>query len=310
MLKQTSKIIFFILFSIFSVTTYAVVDDANRLMNWAEQTFPDLFAPPSPTLTADPDWQYRVYEDTNTAVGVSGGKVFVTGGPFSTFGDIKEIGTLADLLVQGPDSNPSTNGGAGCVTPNLPQVGKSYKYNIQGQIAGEITIDYLQVSNTFVKTKTVTNFPSSPASSTDSIISQTLQREGNLIKTTLIETQANTSVGALTTKISYNPAYVISVIEFCQGASYANNDSTQTVETIIPGLPFGAGAITQASPKDTFTIAAVNESISVPAGTFNTVKVTSTNNSTVWTDINGGFLVKQITTGQDGSQTTELISAP
>ena len=81
--------------------------DSERLMNWAEQAYPEFFAPaPQPTQTIGTEWVYRAYPDTDTAVGVQNSdKVFVTGGVFGQFGDLVEVGTLTTLL---PSIPPST----------------------------------------------------------------------------------------------------------------------------------------------------------------------------------------------------------
>jgi len=105
MVKQIFTIIF--LFSL-SLNTYASLEDANRLMDWAEETYPTLFAPAKPkTQFFKDEWVYRIYSNSNSAIGVQfDNKVFVTGGVFGNFGDLVLIDTLARLLPLVPEKIP------------------------------------------------------------------------------------------------------------------------------------------------------------------------------------------------------------
>ena len=86
--------------------------NADRLIDWAEDNYPQLFAPArSATLKSGSEWVYRTYADTNTAIGVKNSdRVFVTGGTFSKFGTLVDVGRFADLLAAGPDKPQSING--------------------------------------------------------------------------------------------------------------------------------------------------------------------------------------------------------
>ena len=86
MLKP-SRIFFFLTTFILINLNNCFASDADVLFDWAEGQYPQLFAPsPSPTLTDLQDWEYRIYNETGTAIGIEKGqKIYVTGGSFGTF---------------------------------------------------------------------------------------------------------------------------------------------------------------------------------------------------------------------------------
>lgn len=102
-MSKLLQILFFLSsFTLISIGN-CLASNADNLFDWAEGEYPQLFAPsPSATLT-DSDWEYRVYNDTQTAIGVKNGKkVYVTGEPFGVFlKDIVFVGDLVDLLESG-----------------------------------------------------------------------------------------------------------------------------------------------------------------------------------------------------------------
>ncbi len=95
-----SYLILSILFSL--PLTAQAETDADRLMNFAETTYPALFAPASqPTQTIGNEWVYRVYPETSSAIGVqNSADVFITGPAFGKpFGELVPVGTLSSLLT-------------------------------------------------------------------------------------------------------------------------------------------------------------------------------------------------------------------
>lgn len=103
MLKP-SRIFFFLTTFILINLNNCFASDADVLFDWAEGQYPQLFAPsPSPTLTDLQDWEYRIYNETGTAIGIEKGqKIYVTGGSFGTFmEDIIFVGNTEDLIGPG-----------------------------------------------------------------------------------------------------------------------------------------------------------------------------------------------------------------
>lgn len=69
--------------------------DTDRILDWAEATYPDMFNPPVPSLTAG-GYTYRFYSTSNIYVGSTDGRLLWLGPP--TNGGIADLGTIADWL--------------------------------------------------------------------------------------------------------------------------------------------------------------------------------------------------------------------
>jgi hypothetical protein len=82
--------------------------DAEKLLDWAEKTFPQYFSVHKSTLTSGP-WIYRNYSEKGILAGVNKDdlKVYVMGGSFGTSPTV--VGSLADLMGQ---VNGTTAGGS------------------------------------------------------------------------------------------------------------------------------------------------------------------------------------------------------
>jgi len=313
MIKTFFKILPFFLITI---NAQAAVNDPDRLMDWAEITYPQFFVPAKPaTQFFENEWVYRVYSDTNSAIGVrNSDRVFVTGGVFSKFGTLVDVGNFAELLRVGPDSTPSISSTEGCIDGTIfPKVG-SYKYKlVSPQDTAEMTIQYAEVNPTFIKTITTLNFAVNTIGNSTSTTSIFFEKSNGFLRTISIDTVANSgAAGNITTKSSYSPALITSPLELCQGATYTTNDSTLTTSVVIPGLPSipGLGGTSQPAPKVTRKVEGINVSVTVPAGTFNTFQISDSEGSVEWTDINGRFLVKQTSLSEGQITTVELIQAP
>lgn len=82
------------------------LSNENRLLDWAETNYPDLFSPMGMTKTDIAGWVYRTYSSTGTAAGIQNGRdVYVTGGVFSEFGTLVYIDTLTALLAEVDSKN-------------------------------------------------------------------------------------------------------------------------------------------------------------------------------------------------------------
>jgi len=77
--------------------------DVEKIFNWGEANFMQLFPNHQMTLTAG-SWQYRFYPSTNIYIGTRDEQVFVFGGPFGNVNP-SLISTVPDLLTRiGSDS--------------------------------------------------------------------------------------------------------------------------------------------------------------------------------------------------------------
>ncbi|GEM_PF-4891190 len=72
--------------------------NSDRLFDWAENKYPELFSPAQQPSITVPNWYYRYYPATNNYVGVnSAGDVYVLG---DIFNGLLRIDTLAALLIR------------------------------------------------------------------------------------------------------------------------------------------------------------------------------------------------------------------
>lgn len=69
--------------------------DSERLMNWAEQTYPDLFKPAGATTQSVQGYQAREYPATQTYIGVKDERVYVYG---SRFGGLLDVGSVTSFM--------------------------------------------------------------------------------------------------------------------------------------------------------------------------------------------------------------------
>lgn len=106
----------FILFGHIHFASADIASDTERLLNWAETTYPDLFRSRQATINIEP-WLYRYYPETQIYAGVNknDNDVYVLGGDFGN--TPTRIDTLANLVSQIPNSGGNI---AGCDTANVP----------------------------------------------------------------------------------------------------------------------------------------------------------------------------------------------
>lgn len=91
------------------VAVASTQEDADRLFNWAEDTYPDLFSPSGQSSDEDATgvWYYRYYPDSSNYVGVNNAdEVWVLG---DVFGGMRHVGMLQALLLQ-VDASASDSG--------------------------------------------------------------------------------------------------------------------------------------------------------------------------------------------------------
>lgn len=122
---------------IFSVLTLSLVSqhhlvhadintDTERLLNWAENVYPEIFPTHQLTHSIEP-WLFRYYPETGVYAGVNLGdnNVYVLGGPWGD--NITPIDSLANLLLS-VDQSGGNDGIPACDTGQIP-AGFSYSQN-------------------------------------------------------------------------------------------------------------------------------------------------------------------------------------
>ncbi|MFZ1853037.1 MAG: hypothetical protein WAU15_12635 [Nitrosomonas sp.] len=92
--------------------------DIEKLLNWAQNTYKNLFPSIQPTQTLEP-WVYRFYPETGIYVGLNKNDnyVYVLGGHFGNAP--QKIDTLAALIMQVDNSGGNT-GVPGCDVTQIP----------------------------------------------------------------------------------------------------------------------------------------------------------------------------------------------
>ena len=89
-------VIFLATIMLISLPTSANANNTNILFNWAEQTYPHLFNPPTSNQSTE-EWVYRYYTATNNYIGVStNGGVYVMG---DSFNGLTYIDTMQNLIA-------------------------------------------------------------------------------------------------------------------------------------------------------------------------------------------------------------------
>ncbi len=292
---------------------------AVRLMNWAEQKYPQLFAPAKPELlTIKDEWVYRLYKDTNTAIGVKNNKtVFVTGEPFATFGTLINFGLLSELLITGIDSIPPNPPKNNCVASRFPIAKYRYQYQVtiteKGNSAandtGLLTRDILISQFPVLKTKETLVFDKNTLNNSIKIISKIIQFSATStnLKQLIIDTQS-LKTGNFRTTIDYEPAQLIFALQLCKDMEYPHPISTATTRLSDFGVSANSGGIISVinTTEDQSLIVEITKELKVPAGIFKTIQ-SQQNNITTWRDTTGGFIVKQQLIDHQRTSLFELI---
>ncbi len=142
------------------VASADLASDAETLLNWAENTYPELFPSPRATQSLEP-WLYRFYPETNTYAGVNKNDngVYVMGGPWGD--NPTYIDSLASLIttIQNSGGNSSI---PACNTANAPA---GFSYSQSGNVVTITTNGQcIEIPNT-------TNFCETPVQPTQTGIS-------------------------------------------------------------------------------------------------------------------------------------------
>lgn len=286
-------------------------DDANKIFDWAEKTYPELFAPAGvENKTLDP-WFYRYYPITDTYAGVNtSNEVWVLG---NIFGGLLYIDTVDNLLKEidsptTPDDSPTIPASGDCVNVPFLSSGLETSYTLTGgsganAFSGEITFNYLKVTETSMHFKQSSSTTAAGAGSFDSDIetfSSHIIKDNllNLSDTTVTRTD---SFGTNTTsEISYEPDLLTGpALVYCEGQTWESNPVTATL--ILDG---GVPTVIEQT-HSTGVVEAINETTTTPAGVYNTVRVRVTKDDSSynvrWISTKHGDSVRTEDYNSDGS---------
>lgn len=318
-IRKTLLIFFIGLFSSIQAVYASLLDDANTLFDWAEPQYPQLFSPSGqPTLTAG-TWIYRYYPGTQIYVGVNDQReVYLLGGSFGS--EPTQVGLLDDFLAQinanssntGSGTNSAGNGN--CVTLPYPATGLQANYNVTSDgTTGTISVTYTSTGPTQSTSETTSSFSGSGTSSSSSTTTtQNYSIISDYLYVESVETVVSTTVPGLgsldeTTSTTFSPAQNDGpALKYCEQQSWTSDSVTQTTSTINFGVP--SGAISSSTEVVNGLVEAVNESVTVPAGTFTTVRVkenSSGEDTITWFSTELGIFVKVQTLNGNGTVTSE-----
>lgn len=323
---------------------------AEQLMNFAESVaaFKIYFPEHASTATFGP-FKYRAYSSgvllgvvvsADPAYVLNG--VYVMGGAFGNnplyVGKVTDFITPTDPGTGGP-TGPN-NGCADLSLADTPGTRSVIVYQYSGFITGTQTVDTLvgnattfegqQAVETTTKT-TGTNTVGGVSVPTETEVKSYLKRTGDAEIThygSAFTTSSSTTLQGITTttttqsKSVYTPPWVDRWYGLAIGASATqswNDVTTMTTTTSIalPGLPPQTTTNTSTNTAaSSMTVKYVSrESVTVPAGTYNTCKFEHTDTTagetgvtTQWVIVGKGLPVKMTLTTSQGTQTIQATS--
>jgi len=259
-------------------------DDANIIFDWAEKTYPELFAPAGVANKTQDPWYYRYYSETDTYAGVNtSNEVWVLGDVFGGMLYIDTVDNLLTLVNTPPttdDTPPATGGGTPTTTPtsdncvNVPFIssGLETTFTLTGGVetkpfSGEITFNYLEVTETNMRFKlssSVTTAAGTSNTDSENFSSHTIKDNYLYIS----NSKGILPDGSTESETRYEPDLLSGpVLVFCEGQTWESNPVTVT-SILNEGEPT---VVEQTRKKG--IVEAIDETITVPAGVFNTVRI-------------------------------------
>jgi len=311
----------FIFVSSISTANATLLDDSNTIFNWAEMTYPQYFSPAGQqTQTADP-WYFRYYPSTGIYVGVNTqNEVYVLGGEFGNTPVF--VDTVTNVLAQINSSNNTANnnpGNGNCVTLPFPSSGIQANYNVtSSEGSGSINVTYNSTnSTTAISTQTSSFAAAGMSSGSETVTTQQYQIIDDYLYVGSVETVISTTVPGFgsfqdTTTTTFSPSHNEGpALKYCEQQSWTSEAVTQTTTSQSNNIPGGTTSSSTAVVNG--LVEAVNETITTPAGTFSTVRVSETESgdtATTWFSIEHGIFVKVELQNSSGAiaSTTELTS--
>jgi hypothetical protein len=221
---------------------------------------------------------------------------------------------LAMGTVPAPPSVTPPNNGGTCVNVPFVRAGLKATYRITDSSGVWTMVTTVTADGASQRKQTDHAVNSGGTSDIDSTFSFTMQSNLRLI-TRSVSNATTVAAGfpiLVTTDSTFNPAMTLGpVTEFCSGATWPIPATTQT---IVIGGTFPGPTTTVNRPAATGSVMAINESLTVPAGTFNTVKYHGVDGATdsniqstnVWVSIADGIMVKEQNLDANGNVKTTM----
>ena len=309
---------------------------ADQLMDFGEATYPTLFPGHQPTLSFGA-FRYRAYNSgILLGVVVSADPAYQLDGVYVMGGDFGDtplyVGKVTDFIVpQEPGPGP-TSPGNGCFDVNmLASNGNvvSVTYQLVGPVTGTLTVDTSYngfatflgetYSESIVREKGTTfenNLPTAVDNSEKRYVRKTADGEithYGSSSATMVTT--NDYIATTTYTTQYTPAWADRIYALPLGQTLSSSRTTATTRTTTysNGLPSTTNTY-GATVSETVTFAA-RETITVPAGNYNTCRYdhVSTSGTPVtisrWYVAGKGVLVKEVRTEGSKVQTRQATLA-
>lgn len=324
----------------------AVTITNDQLFAWAAKTYPTLFPGTAQKLSVDYEgktYDVRFFAATGNYLGISGGEAYglgpFTGNVLQGFGVVQSYATT----VCADGSCTSSGGGGGgstgngtlndCIDPASGSLPAGFRlqvvYTYSGVITGEQTVETVIGSSASFEGQTATLSTSTTRGTntisaagqtftvpTTTVVKSYQQPAGNgLLKTLGAETEA--TIGGITfsgvklpdtvtkSKTVFDPAELNSEFTLQVGQNVTKNTTIRTT------LVSGTGATTSVSSATTYTYEA-RESVTVPAGTYNTCRYKTTtaagDTGTVWYIVGKGVPARTESRTSGGTQLIQLKS--
>lgn len=328
-----------------STEAAAVAITNSQLFQWAQLQYPELFGTAAPLVIANLPYDGKVFDvrdfGNGAYLGIADGIAYglgpFTNGALVSFGPIQNYADMVCSLVQCDGAGGGGSGGAlnDCAGPALDTLAIGFKtrsvFVYSGSLTGEQTVETEKKGTTTFEGQTVTESLAKsvgsntvegftvPVTTTSKIYSQS--GTNGLTKTigSLVDAvTGGLTIGGFTlpdTTMSYkvvsNPPVENAEFTLSEGQSLTKTQTTRTtVISSSTGVP-APGTVTDATETTTWTFVR-RESVSVPAGTFNACRYsTSTEGKTTtsWFIIGKGLLAmsEAVVPGQ-GTQIIELKS--
>ena len=213
----------------------------------------------------------------------------------------------------GSGGGGNTGGNGNCVNISLPASGTRQTFNVSanGAAVGTVNTTYNSIGDTQSNTTTHSELSTQGISTvTDSTEVQKYEITANKIYVSSVEVSGTSTVAGfsipVSSTITNTPAQLLGPAKvYCEGETWTAPSVSQSV--VANG--FNTTSQTEVSNGK---VVSINESVTVPAGTFTTVRMERTESSgkTIhWLGTSNGLTIKQQTFDNGGALTGETVTA-
>jgi hypothetical protein len=307
--------VFIVLFCFFaqgSLHAQSLLDQFNFIGDQAEALEPGLFPGSQVTMTAQEmgyDWYFRYYPSTQTyiALNIDLLDIYTFGGPWPEPTRIDSLGNILALLGYVPPGDGGGDGGGGGGSGNgggegnrILNAGSASCLDLLFPSVGTVTVHSGTVEVPEIgeaQLSYTTTYTEVTADSITTTVDQTITANGETISTssstttsfyeviddwlfsTRVESEITTMVASITTtatsNITFDPSRFETPLSICSGLSWFIASVTSNTTGTAGGFPIPD--FSGPTGDQIIEVVSLNESLTVPAGTFSTVHELYTN---------------------------------